>query len=155
MRPDNTTTSSSGLAVRIRLVARRTARYEFGGEHLEVLERARREQVLPGAVSERERRSVLASQHAWIGPRGVRLEQIGNLDAERAGDARQRCDARARLPRSTWLRKLSLRPGAVGNGLERCPTEVADRPEPGADVDLGGRSRGRSARNHLGAVKEI
>ena len=142
-----------GVAVCVRLVARRAARIELGGEHLEVLERTRREQVLAGEVAKAERRSLLAPQHARIRARGVRFEQVGDLHAERCSDARQRRDARARLSTLDLAQEALAQTRPVGNGLERRATQVADRPQPRADVDLGSRSRGQNTCNRLGCCQ--
>src|SRR5262249_11435609 len=70
------------VPVRVRLRPCRAAWVELSGEHLEMLERPRRQQELASEDSERERRTLVAAQHPRPG-RTARLEQVRDRDAER------------------------------------------------------------------------
>jgi hypothetical protein len=103
--------------VRVRLVARRPARIELGGEHLEVLQRSRREQELAAEVAKLERGPALAMQHARMRPEGDRLEQVGDVDAQGRGDARERGDAGTRLPALDLAEEGLAQPGPLSDAL--------------------------------------
>jgi len=69
------------------LVTRRTARNQLDDEHLEVLEGTRGQQVLAAEVAELQHRPAIAPQNPRVGPRRVRLEQVGDVHAQRRRDA--------------------------------------------------------------------
>ena len=55
-------------------------------------------------------------------------------------------------PRSTWLRKLSLRPGALCDLAQRLPPAGANHPQPLADVDVVRHIRGTRRHPALSSV---
>jgi hypothetical protein len=84
------------IAVGVRLMARRAADLELADEHLEALQRARRQEELAAEHAEGECGTLVAAKHTR--PRhGVDLEQVGDRDAESVRDPAQRRDARTRL----------------------------------------------------------
>src|SRR5207253_9657167 len=102
------------IAVRVGLVACRSAGIELAGEHLEVLQRPGREQQLPAENPEGERRPLVAAEHARP-RRPTRLEQVRDAHAERARDPAQGRDARARPPALDLAQEALADAGAIGN----------------------------------------
>ena len=133
-----------GVAVRVRLRARRAAGVELADEDLEVSQRAGREQELAAEDPEGERRTLVTPEDARP-RRSARLEQVGDADTERPGDPAERGDARAGLAPLDLAEEALADAGSVGDRLQRRPPRPADRAQPLADVDLGdrfGRARG-------------
>ena len=84
--------------------------------------------------SEREIRPRLATEHARSRRRAVRLEEVGDVDAERRRDPLERRDARVRAAALDLAEEALGETGAVGDGLQRRAAQAPDRPEPLADV---------------------
>src|SRR4249919_1180274 len=79
-----------GVAVRVRLFAGRPPFIELSDDHLQVLERPRREHELPAERAEGERRSARALEHSRAAGRPVWLEEIGDIDPESRRDSLER-----------------------------------------------------------------
>jgi hypothetical protein len=129
--------------VGVRLGSGRPAGIELAGEHLEVQQRPRRQQEL--APEDPEARATAARRcRSTAARRTVRLEQVGDADAERVRDPAQRRDARARAPALDLAEEALADAGAVGDRLQRGAPEAPDVAEALADVDLAanvGRAR--------------
>jgi hypothetical protein len=124
-----------GVAVRVRLRARRAAHVELADEDFEVIQRPRREQQLAAEDAECERRAFVASKNAW--PRWTAgLEQIRDADAERGRDPAERGDARAGLAAFDLTEKALADRRAVGNRLERGAPQATEGAKPLTDVDF-------------------
>src|SRR5262245_33307744 len=124
-----------GVAVGVRVIARGAAGVELADDDLQVLERSGREHELPPERPEREVRPRLASEHPRLPCRSVRLEEVGDVDAERRRDPLQRRDARVRTTALDLAQEALREVGAVRDGLQGRPPETADRPEAFPDVD--------------------
>jgi hypothetical protein len=124
------------VTVRVRLVAGRTARVELSAHHLQVLERPRREHVLPPEGAEGQRGPALAPEDARTARLAVRLEQVGHADAQCGRNPRQRCNARVRTSALDLAQEALGETGAICDRPQRHPPERPDRPEALADVDV-------------------
>ena len=124
-----------GVSVRVGFRARRSSRIELADEHLEVMERARREQELPPENAERERRSFVATEHSRHG-RPAWLEQVRNAHAERIGDAAERGDARARPAALDLAEEAFADTRAVRDRSERTAPQAAYGTKSLSDVDF-------------------
>ena len=123
-----------GVAVRVRLVARRAAGLEAGDDHLERVERLRRQQRLPAEVAPRDELARLAPQH----PRPLGASLVKRSETSIPSAVESRCSVAIVAfvrPRSSWLRKLSLIPAAVATlfSVLRRSCRIARSRSPSAD----------------------
>ena len=91
----------------------------------------------------------LAPEHARPPRRPVRLEEIGDVDAERRRDPLQRRDARVRAPALDLAQEALGELGTLGDRLQGRPAEAPDRPKALTDVDALGFSDLRVHRRKL------
>jgi hypothetical protein len=109
-----------GVPVGVRLRSGGTTLVELADEHLEVQQRAWREQSLGAENAEGQGRAIAAPKHLRL--RGTaRVEQVRDADAERAGDSPKRGNARTRAA------ALDLAQEALADARTLC-----DRPQRGA-----------------------
>jgi hypothetical protein len=93
--------------------------------------------MLPPQLAKRQRRPPRVLEHAWIGPRLVRLEEIHDVDPERGSDPGQGRDARVRLAPLDLAEEALAQACPLSDAPQRRTPEPSDRAQALTDVDAG------------------